>query len=103
MNDISPSQLKIVQAILQRHVPDCEVRIFGSRAKRNAKPYSDLDLAIVGKAKLSRKILHALKEDFEESDLPFRVDVLDWHTISKEFQAVINEGFNILQSGVRDN
>ena len=99
MSDLSDAHLKIVQTILQRHVPECEVRLFGSRSKRTAKPYSDLDLAIVGKEKISRKILHSLKDDFQESDLPFRVDVLDWHAVSREFQAVINEGFDILQSG----
>ena len=43
--DISPGQWDIVHDILQRHVPGHEVWAFGSRARRRAKPYSDLDLA----------------------------------------------------------
>ncbi len=97
MIDAAPYQLKIINAILQKHVPYCEVRAFGSRVTWTAKDYSDLDLAIVGQKKLADKILYALKEDFEESDLPFRVDVLDYNSISDEFKDVINKGYEVLQ------
>ncbi|MCD6310901.1 MAG: hypothetical protein J7M11_00360 [Elusimicrobia bacterium] len=43
------------------------------------------------------KIFYALKEDFEESDLPFRVDVLDWNRISDEFKKVISKQYEIIQ------
>lgn len=33
---------------------------------------------------------------FSESDLPFRVDVPDWHTINPEFKRIIESGFNPL-------
>ena len=58
--------------------------------------WSDLDLAIVGSAKLEQHALYDLKEAFEESDLPICVDVLDWHAISQEFQAVIAEGYEVI-------
>ncbi len=100
MIDVSPHNLKIIHEILDRHVPDCEIRAFGSRLTWTAKNYSDLDLAIVCKKKLADKILYALKEDFEESDLPFRVDVLDWNSISQEFQTVISRDYEVLQNGI---
>ena len=46
--DLSPAHLAIVERILGEHVPDYEVRAFGSRAAWTAKDYSDLDLAVVG-------------------------------------------------------
>lgn len=99
MIDVLPHYLEIVLKILQKHVPECEVRAFGSRITRTVKPYSDLDLAVVGKEKLANKTLYALKDDFEESDLPFRVDVLDWCSISKEFREVIEKNFLVIQKG----
>ncbi|MEQ1525285.1 MAG: nucleotidyltransferase domain-containing protein [Gallionella sp.] len=45
--DLSPRDWGIVRDILAHHVPQYEVRAFGSRAKRTAKAYSDLDLAII--------------------------------------------------------
>ena len=87
--DINPTHLETIQRILDEHVPDYEVRAFGSRAKWNAEDYSDLDLAVVGDQPLDWRILSQLEMDFEESDLPFRVDVLDWHDISDKFRELI--------------
>jgi type I restriction enzyme S subunit len=97
MIDVSPEQLQTIKDILEHHVPGCEVRAFGSRFTWTAKDYSDLDLAIVGTEKLPFKDISALKTAFEESDLPYRVDVLDWHAISLEFQQVIEQGYEVIQ------
>jgi predicted nucleotidyltransferase len=90
MIDVNPNQIKTVTRILAGHVPECEVRVFGSRVTWTAKDYSDLDLVVVGERALDLDILPRLKEAFEESDLPFRVDVLDWHAIGPAFQKVID-------------
>ena len=74
-------------------MPECEVRAFGSRATWTAKDYSDLDLAVVGEGPLDWRTLDRLKETFEESDLPMRVDVLDWHAISDSFRGVIERDY----------
>ncbi len=100
MIDLPPSQLETVKRILVQQVPQCEVRAFGSRINQTAKKWSDLDLAIVGSAKLEPHALYDLKEAFEDSDLSICVDVLDWHTISSEFQAVINVGYEVVQMPV---
>ena len=97
MIDLKPSDLATVNAILAEHVPDCEVRAFGSRATWNAKDYSDLDLAIVGDGSLDWRTVGRLKESFEESNLPMRVDVLDWHAISESFRKVIERDYLVLQ------
>ena len=76
--DVRPEHWCIVRSILRWHVPDREVWAFGSRARGSAKAYSDLDLAVIGKTPLPLRISAALAEDFSESDLPWRVDVVDW-------------------------
>ena len=48
---------------------------------------------LVGFRKLSRLI-----EAFQESTLPFRVDVLDWHEASPAFQAIITREYEIVQT-----
>lgn len=99
MIDLRPDFLAIVQEILQRLVPACEVRAFGSRQKWTAKETSDLDLVVVGSQRLPLKTMATLKEAFEESILPMRVDVLDWNAISEEFRRVIEAGFEVIQGG----
>ena len=65
------------------------MRAFGSRATWNAKDYSDLDLAVIGDEPLPRGAVARLKEAFEESRLPMRVDVVDWHSIAEGFRQSI--------------
>ncbi|MGI8424102.1 MAG: restriction endonuclease subunit S [Chloroflexota bacterium] len=99
MIDVNPHHLETVTRILAGHVPECEVRAFGSRVAWTAKDYSDLDLAVVGERALDLDALRRLKEAFEESDLPFRVDVLDWHAISSTFRKVIEKKYEVVQKG----
>lgn len=102
MIDLNPHHLETVRRILVEHVPQCEVRAFGSRVNSTAKDYSDLDLAVVTPGKLRDDTLRLLKEAFEESDLPFRVDVLDWHATSPQFQKVIEKQYEVIQEARRD-
>ena len=87
--DVAPDYLRIVTDILRNHVPSHTVWAFGSRATGKAKPYSDLDLAIIGDEPLPLATLAALTEAFSESDLPWRVDVVDWSTTSPSFRDII--------------
>jgi predicted nucleotidyltransferase len=102
MIDLPPQHLEAIRAILRRHVPECEVRAFGSRVSGPAKNYSDLDLAVVAPGKLNADTLRHVKEAFEESALPFRVDVLDWHETSPDFQKVIEKAYEVIQAGSAD-
>ena len=97
MIDLSPAHLAIVERILAEHVPECEVQAFGSRATWNAKDYSDLDLAVIGEGPLPREAIARLKEAFEESRLPMRVDVVDWHAIADGFREAIESECVVVQ------
>ena len=88
--DIRPDHLEIMQGILREHLPmGVKVWVFGSRANWNTKDSSDLDLALEGKGSLSHKLLGALKGAFEESSLPYTVDVVDLHRISDSFRQIV--------------
>ncbi len=97
MIDLNPRHLQTVQHILAEYIPGCEVRAFGSRVKWTAKDYSDLDLVVVGSKPLNLKQKGQLAEAFEESNLPFRVDVLDWQSISEGFRQGILEKYEVIQ------
>ena len=97
--DLNPNHLGTVKAILAEHVPECEVWAFGSRAAWTARDYSDIDLAVGGERLLHWRTLGRLKEAFEDSRLPMRVDVLDWHSISESFREVIARDYVVIQEG----
>ena len=88
--EINPLHLQIVLHILKNNLPEnaC-VWVFGSRAEQTKKPFSDFDLAIDATLALPYLTLVELKNEFEESDLPYKVDIVDWHLIDKDFQARI--------------
>lgn len=91
MISIEQRHFLVIKEILQKYLPDTEVRAFGSRISGKAKKYSDLDLVIMGKTKIESKVLIKLKDEFQESDIPFRVDILDWHGISDEFKQTLSK------------
>lgn len=99
MIDLAPHHLATVRRILGEHVPDCEVRAFGSRAKWEGQDYSDLDLAVVCEGDENGWAIERLKEAFKDSDLPIRVDVLDWHTIADDFRQAIESDCAVVQEG----
>ena len=96
MLDLTAQHLEVVKGILGQHVPSCEIRVFGSRTNGKARSYSDLDLAIVGKEKIPLRLMCQLQEGFENSSLPFRVEILDWYRVSDEFKKVIEKNYVIL-------
>lgn len=71
-------QLKCVCNILKKYLADTNVSvaIFGSRAEGKHRPNSDLDLLISEPMPISSATIEKLKEAFEESDLPFSVDLV---------------------------
>jgi uncharacterized protein len=94
---IAEHELKLIKDILVKYIPNAKVLIFGSRLAENHKKHSDIDLCIIAVEKLSLYLLANLREAFAESDLIVRVDLVDWHSISDDFQKDIMSNCYILQ------
>ena len=91
--DIPASHRRIVLAILRANLPrTAKVWVFGSRAAGRARPYSDLDLAVDAGRSLTLEELASLAEAFGESDLPYRVDLVDWRSLDDRFRRIISHG-----------
>lgn len=86
---ISEQEYQIVQTVLRQCIPQRTVWAFGSRAGGQPKPYSDLDLAVLGEAALSLLEHADLADAFSESDLPYKVDIVDWHLIGNDFRRIV--------------
>jgi len=56
--------------------PDEQIFLFGSRARGDATEYSDVDIAIKGKKSLKTALAEA-RYAIEESQLPYKVDLID--------------------------
>jgi len=96
--DVKPEEWKEISQILKTYAPLYEVWAFGSRVTGKAKQFSDLDLVIITQQPLSLSEYAILKEAFDESDLPFKVDIVDWAATSVAFREIIKANKEILQS-----
>lgn len=83
---IDSPHLEIVHQVLNAYHQD--FYIFGSRSKGNHRPLSDLD--IVSKGSLTKVQASEIKEKFEESNLPYKVDLVLWDEIDENFRQKIS-------------
>jgi len=91
-------ELAMVRHTLTDVVPSHEVRAFGSRVHgQRLKPFSDIDLVVMTEIPLPSYLLGELKERFSESDLPYKVDIVDYALASPEFQRIIEQNYEVLQ------
>jgi predicted nucleotidyltransferase len=88
--DLPADHKRLVLKILCAHLPpNAEIWVFGSRVTGRARRYSDLDLAIDAGRRLTLDEIAILTEAFSDSDLPYRVDLVDWHEIDDRWRQMI--------------
>ena len=89
---LTDREFTVVNAILRAHLPhNVTVHGFGSRACGRAKVWSDLDLVLEAPAPLPLSLVATLAEAFEESELPWKVDIVDRKTVSDGFGRIIDQ------------
>ncbi len=93
---VSVDQWQELQRILETCLPGVTVWAFGSRVKGTARKNSDLDLVAFAEASQSPLVGQA-REAFEESSLPFRVDLHVWSDLPESYQANIRQQYEAIQ------
>ena len=86
--DITAEQRRTILALLDRHLPDTQAWVYGSRVKWTSRPQSDLDLVVFATPEQRRQV-GDLREALGESDLPFRVDLFVWDEVPEPFRKEI--------------
>jgi uncharacterized protein len=64
------------------------VSIFGSRATDLARKYSDIDIGIEGSIPVSGRVMSDIKSAFEDSNISYRVDVVDFNQVTPKFRQI---------------
>ena len=90
MIDLPPQQLAEVRRLLAEHVPQATALAYGSRVRGTARPASDLDIALRAAGPLPVAQLETLRDALAASDLPFLLDVVDYHAVSATFRQIID-------------
>ena len=93
--------MQTIKSILSSYQDVETVYLFGSRAKGNFRLGSDVDLAIMNEG-VSTKTVTKLQNEFIDSSLPFRIDLVDFSSLTEqEFIDHINRvGIPFYKQGV---
>ena len=86
LDELNTSRL---MSILESHSCVSKAVIFGSRARNTFKVTSDIDIAIwtdlnSGSLSLRSNVISSLKADFEDSLIPYTVDLIDYQQLSNQ-------------------
>ena len=89
---------RMVEAILREYVPEAEVWAYGSRIQGRSHDGSDLDLVIRSPSlePLGAELLDLI-EAFQESNIPFLVQVHDWAMLPESFHREIEQNYVVVQ------
>lgn len=90
LNDSTISEIK---KIIFRFLDPKKDRvfIFGSRATGRGKEFSDIDIGVKSDKQIDLLLLSNISEAFDESNIPYIVDIVDFSTISKTFENIASE------------
>jgi predicted nucleotidyltransferase len=89
---LTQKQLKIIKEIVFARLDPKRyfVFIFGSRSTGTSEKFSDIDIGIEGPG-LPVETKIDIEDAFEASELPYRVDVVDFSTVSSKFKQVAKQ------------
>ena len=78
---------QIVVSPLKSH--GASVWIFGSRARGDHKPFSDVDIMFERKdsTQFPKGFISHMREEIEESRLPFKVDLVDANEMAESYRS----------------
>ena len=78
---IEQDKEKLVK-IVSKYLPRAQIFLYGSRARNDHTLESDIDIAIDNKNRIDKITLSTIKEDVDESTIPFFVDIVDFTQVS---------------------
>lgn len=94
MFGLETRHIEFILSTLRQYIPEKDVKfyIFGSRAKGTFKEYSDIDIAVDLNGKsIPASVLAKILLAFEDSTLPYEVDVVDLNAIDESFKNIIKD------------
>jgi len=83
LSGLTERDLATIRQIFNNYADIKSVRIFGSRSNGTYHSGSDIDLAIMNEI-VDKRILFRLKGEFEESSLPYFVDLVIFSNLSND-------------------
>jgi len=82
-----------ILAVLTALMPGVTIYLFGSRARGTHSPRSDIDIALQGPEKLSRHAIAEIVRMLQASDIPYKIEIVDFNRVSDDIrESILEEG-----------
>lgn len=78
---LKEEMIEAIHQVLARHPEVGKAILYGSRAKGNYKPASDIDLTLVGE-NLDATLLHKISWELDDLLLPYTFDLSIFHQLN---------------------
>jgi predicted nucleotidyltransferase len=76
---------EIIFSIIDKN--EYKVFLFGSRATKKFKRYSDVDVGLLGNKPIGNAYYKIINK-IEESDIPYKVDIIDFALVDDNFKKI---------------
>lgn len=94
---VTDLETEIIKNILSPFLKKYHFYFFGSRTKANFRKLSDLDILIKGSEEANPDEIDNLKHLFDNSSLPYIVNIVDYHRITPEFYELIKSDLKLIE------
>jgi len=81
----------ILIPIITKYLPEAKILLYGSRARDDERPSSNIDIAIDAGGTIDDDTMQYIRSDVKESDLPIEFNIVDFYAISAQEQETILE------------
>ena len=87
-NRMTKHDLSELKELILHHFHDDDIKIFlfGSRARNENIEYSDVDVGLLPSKKLDASKIVLLREKIENSNIPYKVDIVNVNEVSEDFK-----------------
>lgn len=91
-SSVSPADRQEIALRLESLLRQCEgtLILFGSRARGDPRPASDIDLAVRARHPVPAHLLATARQSLEDSRVPFNIDLLDYATLAPDMRRSID-------------
>jgi len=84
---------KKILAVLTALMPGVTIYLFGSRARGTHSPRSDIDIALQSTEQLSRHAIAEIVRMLQASDIPYKIEIVDFNRVSDDMRtSILEEG-----------
>lgn len=95
MKNIDKTTQETIINLITALIPGAKIYLFGSRARDTHREWSDIDLALDAGIILPNVKIGEVNDVLAATNMPYKVDVLDFQNVSADMQEIIKRDMKI--------